>query len=101
MRIALSVRQRKLSPEPVCDFCGQEEPIWVYGSSRTSAGEIRDCWRWAACYSCSYLIDSDDWEPIRQKLLKWLERRGPAPRLVLLQAIDMSLDEFHFFVLRD
>jgi hypothetical protein len=75
MRIDLSVQEKKLSPEPHCDFCGDPHPVFVYAASQTTAGEDVKCWRWAACQDCSNLIDTETFEGVEEKIAQWLVKK--------------------------
>lgn len=72
MRIQLSVREKKLSPEPHCDFCGDPNPTVVYASNVMSTGERTPCWRWCACVRCHELVIINDWETVIHNLTAWL-----------------------------
>jgi hypothetical protein len=102
-RIALSVRDRKWSSDPVCDFCADPKPIVIYASSRSSTGENGQVWRWTACETCEKLIDIDQWSAIQDRMMLVLRRRAsmrdtPAP--LLRQAVMHTLAEFHRYAVR-
>ena len=95
MRIALSVLDLKLGPEPCCDFCGYTPPMYVFSSSRMSTGEYRRCWRWCACLSCSRYIDAGQFEPIKDKIMEWAASRIPGmSEKSLRNAAEISFNEF-------
>ena len=102
MRINLSVQEKKLSAEPVCDFCGAPHPMWVYASERMSTGEMRDAWRWCACGVCSGAVDRDNWNTIEnrvvQRLKKMLLVNKDSP--LVLAAARYALEEFHRYAKR-
>jgi hypothetical protein len=80
-RINLSMRDNKLSPDPVCDFCSDTNPVWVYAASRMASGEARPCWRWMACAGCSRSIDNGNWDKLVRHMVNqfraiWLKRHG-------------------------
>lgn len=97
MRINLSVRIKKFSPEPVCDFCGDPNPRYVYASRVMSTGEEMMNWRWCACEACSLAVDSDDWQTIHKKLHDRLTGMSPMIKdsPLLVSAIVHALEEFH------
>ncbi len=95
MRINLSVQPKKISPEPVCDFCGANHPLVVYAASRMSTGEIRNCWRWTAC---------GQWREVELRIENWLLRSYkdanlPIPKDLLQLAVKASLEQFHKYAL--
>lgn len=94
MRITLSVRQKKISSEPKCDFCGDDQPIFAYASRRMESGIIVDCWRWCACEDCSVSLDRRDWEAVLSKISKWLAGRLPYPKNIIRHAARTSFQEF-------
>lgn len=105
LRINLSAQPRKLGPEPVCDFCGSTVPLVIYASYRMSTGEIRTCWRWAACGTCENLVDHNKWEEIEQRLISWLVRSYKFAGLKVNEdllgiAARASLKEFHGFAIK-
>ena len=100
MRINLSVQQHKLGSEPVCDFCGQAETIWVYGSHRMSTGQVIDCWRWAACAKCSRLVDNNNWDAIASRVSSRLNQILRIPAYQCKVAAMFALQEFHKFAIK-
>ena len=72
LRVNLSRRKVKLSPDPVCDFCGDTHPVWRYAATRMSTGEWQRCWRWLACGPCSNAVDSGDWLVVGRRVRKKL-----------------------------
>ena len=102
MRIALSGRELKLRPEPSCDFCGSEKPMFIYAAVRLSTGEFVANWRWCACADCSQAVDADNWKVIEDKLVKWLRPRFPEMARMELRAVaKMALMEFNLYVERE
>lgn len=104
MRINLAMREKKLSAEPVCDFCGDPVPVFVYASTKMATGEIEQCWRWCACQVCSDAVDIDDWPVVEARLLHRLT--GMLPTIVkgsplILSAVRMALEEFHRFSIHE
>jgi hypothetical protein len=100
MRISLSVQERKLSPEPHCDFCGEPHPAFIYAASQTTSGEDIQCWRWAACKDCSHLIDTDQTSVIERKIVAWLKKKVELPNVsesVLLFIARESMRTFEDF----
>jgi hypothetical protein len=68
LRITLSIEPMKLGPEPVCDFCGFQQPVVLYASDRMSTGERQQCWRWCACSICDRLVTANDWDGLRNRI---------------------------------
>lgn len=104
MRINLSVQPKKISPEPVCDFCGSKNPLVVYASSRMSTGEIQNCWRWTACGVCETLIDSEQWREVELRIENRLiqayrEVNLQIPEDLIHLAVKMALEQFHRYAL--
>ena len=58
----------RMKDSVICDFCGGDDPIYVYSSERMSTGVVRPCWRWCACKICSTAIDQDNWQFIEDRL---------------------------------
>jgi hypothetical protein len=105
LRINLSVREKKISHDPVCDFCGNPKPIWVYAADRMSTGAIQRAWRWTACAFCSRFIDKDDWTAVRGRVANRtlrLLRAFPVAHIHLLahQAAEEALREFYSYAVR-
>lgn len=103
MRVNLAMRKLKLSAEPVCDFCGDPQPTFVYASYKMSTGETAQCWRWCACEACSQAIDSDDFVTVETRMLRRFNAMSPpiikgSPLVV--SALRLALDEFHRHVIR-
>lgn len=101
MRINLSVRERKLSAEPVCDFCGDEHPVFVYASTRMSTGETQQCWRWCACEICSTAIDVEDWNTVESRLIRRLSDLLPSLMRgspLILKSVKYALEDFKHYV---
>lgn len=107
MRIALSVQPRRLSNEPVCDFCGAANPVVVYAASRMSTGVERDCWRWCACRDCEHAVDSENFDYIKGKLVGKLTAMYRAAlgmdmaQEFTAEAVEMALAEFHRYAIRE
>jgi hypothetical protein len=100
LRANLSVREKKLSAEPVCDFCG-DHPVVIYAASRMSTGQIRQCWRWCACPTCERLVDSDQWAEVQNRLISKLMKMLPGmPRKLVASAAGVSLHEFIRYAVR-
>lgn len=97
MRLNLAAQERKLSPEPVCDFCGDPKPLFVYAAWKMSTGEMRDCWRWCACGDCSHAVDMESWEVIEAKVLHRLHGLLPVSKgsPLILSAVRLAIEEFH------
>lgn len=93
----LKVTWPKLSDIPVCDFCGDSAPIFVYAARRMSTGELRACWRWCACEPCSKAIDFGKWNLLNARVTDRLRKMLPegASDRLLSVAVSMALKEFH------
>lgn len=88
----------------LCDFCTMDHPIVVYAASRMSTGEIRDCWRWAACRECAELIESEAWIRLKDRMVAVLRygfrQRGILIPLSLAEtAIEHALIEFFIWAI--
>lgn len=99
LRVNLSAREDKLSPDPVCDFCGGDRPICVYASHRMSTGEEIECWRWCACVMCSALVDSEKFDALRRRVAARLSRllRGGGARMnpaIIAEAVAIPMKDF-------
>jgi hypothetical protein len=104
MLINLSVREKRLRPDPACDWCG-DPPAVVYAASQTTAGEKVQCWRWAACSRCERMIDNGNWEAITRKVTARFKRYFTAklelqygsavPDDLIQKAVQHSLKQFH------
>jgi hypothetical protein len=105
IRIELSNQRRKLSPEPVCDFCGDPTPLFTYAASRMASGEQQMCWRWAACKTCSQAIDRDEWPEVIKRCQKRLQdmlesqEMTDIPSKILEKAIWNMVDDFRATVI--
>lgn len=96
LRVNLSVRDYKLHEEPCCDFCGADDPTFIYGAFRTGAGELKRCWRWAACIQCSSDVDANDWKNVEKRIVDWLSRVFPhTPARWLHAAAQSAIRGFH------
>jgi hypothetical protein len=86
----------RLADVPVCDFCGGPSPVTIYGSIRMSTGESRRCWRWCACAECEKLVDTNDWDKLRVKVVDRLKTMLPRsiPREALTNAVMAVLGIF-------
>jgi hypothetical protein len=86
-----------------CDFCAGPDPVVVYAASRTSSGEDQQVWRWMACATCEGFIEVDNWDAVHARLLKAMMADPEMAKLspvLLNQAGDMSLSEFHRYAVR-
>jgi hypothetical protein len=97
MEDSLRTRIIKLSPRPICDFCGSEYPMYVYASKRMSSGEDITCWRWCACYDCAMAIFANAWMVLKGRIGNSVSRVGHVLGLsdaLINRAVDRSLKEF-------
>jgi hypothetical protein len=103
LRLSLSMQRRKLSPDPVCDFCGNELPVVVYGAKRMTVGAEIRCWRWCACTPCMLLIDSQTWNLLSNRIIAALTQLMPIEleRQVLSDSVALCLETFKKDVLLD
>lgn len=101
--------KKKMSSEPICDFCGLRSPEWLYGSTRLSDNDSQllnispdvQCWRWTACAICSPLIDNERWSIVEDHLVLWLQTRfSEASKETLQRVAGLVLEEFHRYVIR-
>lgn len=46
----------------LCDFCGSDQPVYVYGANRMVTGERTPCWRWCACVTCAEMVEDGRWD---------------------------------------
>jgi len=101
-RVHLSVQERKLSPEPVCDFCG-DPPRVVYASSRMSTGVFMECWRWMACGRCERLVDANDWGSVQRRVVGRFKKFFPmdVSDTTITLAVRAALDEFHEYAVKE
>ena len=89
LRINLSVRKDKLSPEPVCDFCGSPDPVFIYAA--ISDTDRRPWWRWCACTFCAEAVENNNLE---QRLVECFAAKLRVPRQALLNNIKDLLRDF-------
>lgn len=100
VRINQSANEDKLSPEPMCDWCGDPKPVVLYASRRMANGVFKVCWRWMACAVCEALVDNDDWVTIRQRTTarfkKFFAHRLPqgVPDDLVKEAVNAALNQF-------
>lgn len=97
LRINLSANRSKLSHDPVCDFCGNPDPIYVYRATRFTTGEECENWRWCACPVCSMLVDSNEWDDLKERIkfqLRSMMFGRVVPEHVLNQAVEVSFRAF-------
>lgn len=95
MRFLLSARRVKISSEPVCDFCGDSSPVYVYAATRMSTGFRVNCWRWCACVTCSKLVDANDWSGLSERVMARLVPMLPfVVKAVLDEAVQNSVQSF-------
>ena len=66
--MSLPAKQRFMGrSSPQCDFCSGANPEFMYAASRTTAGEIRDCWRWCARRECHAAITANDYKKLYER----------------------------------
>jgi hypothetical protein len=54
----------------VCDFCGHDQPRYIYAAKRMSTGYETECWRWTACEKCDEAIDRKDWVRLKERIIE-------------------------------
>jgi len=90
-----------LGYEPKCDFCGDPNPMYVYGANRMSNGLNRQCWRWCACWTCANHVDNADWDDILAKIVIKLRRMLPnVPAFQIEHTTEVALQEFHSYAIK-
>lgn len=72
IRINLAGIAVKMGAEPVCDFCGTENPVTVYAAHRMSTGVKRSCWRWCACSVCDDLLTENKYDLLLDRMMERL-----------------------------
>jgi hypothetical protein len=103
MRQSLVLASPRLGPEPHCDFCGSERPVFLYAAVKLSTGEWMRNWRWCACSICSAAIDRHDWDVVHARIFEWLTsqfKHLPVPEEFLWQSAMRAMNEFHVYVVR-
>jgi hypothetical protein len=99
-----AVDTARLSAEPVCDWCGDSEPVVVYASRRMSTGEDRQCWRWFACERCERMVERGNWDALERKTIarykkffgaKIQAEFGHVPDSLVNEAVASALQQFH------
>jgi hypothetical protein len=110
IRINLSTQGEKLSPEPVCDWCGEDAPEFAYASKRMASGEWQACWRWLACKRCDRMIENENWDALERRTKARFKKlfgakmqnefKGEVSEdlissAVISSAVKVSLDAFH------
>lgn len=94
---------------PICDFCGDSDPQWLYASSRMSTGEMIRCWRWAVCPECAQFVDREQWPELHERLVYVMEKElhlekflgGAHSSTLVSAAIWDSLSTFHAYAVRE
>ncbi len=87
----------KTNNRPICDFCGNSLPLWLYAAKRMSTGVEQACWRWAACIDCAEDIENKDWGKLKQRMARALQRFSVslnADWANLRRAVEVSLQSF-------
>jgi hypothetical protein len=103
----------RLKPNFCCDFCADDNPVWVYHSMRRADGRPvvpagARVQRWAACEGCATAIDAEDWDSMEKTLVsrlrKYLTSHMPgskkAPENLVKEAAQNSIKSFRDDVLR-
>lgn len=86
---------REEIPIKLCDFCGEEDPVWVYEAADFIVNMMRQDgvsagWAseggFAACELCAELIDDDQPEALMCRAVEMTRRRFPELPLHILRA---------------
>jgi len=90
----------RLADHPVCDFCGNDDPEWIYAASRSSIGKTEQVWRWMACATCDNFIGQGRWTELEVRVEAALEnlltgRNVNIPKSSYRAWVKKSLEEFH------
>lgn len=98
----LKTLKSNLTYEPVCDFCSDSHPVFIYAAKQMSTGMEIPCWRWCACWDCAEGIEKDEWEDIRMRLLIKIRHELPeVPPDLLKLAVREALVQFNKYVIQD
>jgi hypothetical protein len=64
---------------PLCDFCGNERPVFAYAADRTSLGEPVEpgVWRWGACSLCADAIEVGRWAWLQKRTFTYIKQLPP------------------------
>jgi hypothetical protein len=88
-------RVDKLTPQPpICDFCGEHAPEFLYAAGRLTSGEPLPCWRWAACGGCAAKIEAENWQALRAMIAEKLARHLDLPPRVVAASVRAALRMF-------
>ena len=107
--IALLDKDKRISPspDPVCDWCTDGVPIWVYASRRMASGEYRECWRWMACLRCSRAVENGNWDVLHRRVAarfkKYFFAKHPGTSVsdaLVDEAVAESLKQFELYAIR-
>jgi hypothetical protein len=103
------VQRVRHSPEPVCDWCADAAPVYVYAASRTSAGEAARCWRWLACERCNRMIENGNWDALERRVAARFTKffaaklesryKGGVSASLISEAVHSSLKQFHDYAI--
>src|SRR4051812_44625601 len=97
---AESLSEMQTQP-PICDFCGQHAPEYVYASRRMSTGRAKMCWRWCACPECAALVEEGNFAPLILSIANKLRTNlgGVVPIRVVRECVDQALGEFREYAI--
>ncbi len=81
---------------PICDFCSSPDVSWNYDAISANAFQVEEITLasiggWAACETCSTLIEAGDREGLRKHSLATLAETSPCP---LPDVVMQDYDEF-------
>lgn len=101
LTLQLLERPERVSDSPVCDFCGEPEPMFIYASWAMSTGEPVACWRWCACSDCSIAVDSLNWDTLLSRITTKVRSMLPAEieDIVVERSARRALRQFHLTAL--
>lgn len=84
---------------PICDFCAEHAPEFIYAAIQSSAGVPGFIWRWVACPDCHKLIQAGAFGVMIDTIARGLERSTPhVPLLIRQMCASRSLRDFHLYV---
>jgi hypothetical protein len=100
--VTLQTCRASLDHPPICDFCGDPHPMFIYAASRMSSGLFTDCWRWCACWTCSHAIENREWDLIEATMVIKLRKTMSSmiPATYIMRAVHKALEEFHTYAIR-
>lgn len=88
---------------PICDFCGSDQPVFVYAASRMDSGVFVNCWRWCACQYCAHAIENREMDWLESVLVIKIRKTMALsiPSTYILQAVRKALEEFYTYAIKE